>query len=134
VLPRSRITTEDRDRLRLLIQARRSKNEVRDSLWLLDRKLSEALVFQPEHIPGDVITLYSRVCIINKVLREVFTFTLVFPGEASLDEGKLSVLSPIGIALFGAAEGESVVAQTPGGRVGLSIRELVYQPESADRR
>ena len=43
------------------------------------------------------------------------TWTLVGPTEADLAAGKLSAESPVGAALVGAAEGQSVTVETPRG-------------------
>jgi regulator of nucleoside diphosphate kinase len=34
--------------------------------------------------------------------------TLVFPGEADIAEGKISILTPIGVALIGLKTGQSI--------------------------
>jgi regulator of nucleoside diphosphate kinase len=36
------------------------------------------------------------------------TYQLVYPGEADISEGKVSVLTPIGAALIGLSEGQSI--------------------------
>jgi regulator of nucleoside diphosphate kinase len=127
---RARVTTEDYGRLQSLIKLRRKKLEEAPLLQRLDRKLATALVFRPEFIPGDVVTTYSCVRFSNVTTGDVFTYALVFPGEASGSTDKLSILSPIGIALLGNSPGDAIVCETPGGMVELEIRELVFQPES----
>ena len=51
------------------------------------------------------------------------TVTLVFPVDADAGNGRVSVLSPIGLALLGRARGTSVEAALPDGRR-LRIRIL----------
>ena len=36
------------------------------------------------------------------------TVTLVFPGQANIEEGKVSILTPVGAALIGLSEGQSM--------------------------
>ncbi|MNI74712.1 Regulator of nucleoside diphosphate kinase [compost metagenome] len=47
---------------------------------------------------------------------EKHVLTLVFPREANVDEGKVSVLAPVGSALLGLAVGQSIDWTAPGGR------------------
>jgi regulator of nucleoside diphosphate kinase len=42
--------------------------------------------------------------------------TLVFPAEADIAEGKISVLTPVGAALIGLTEGQSIMWTTRDGR------------------
>ena len=51
---------------------------------------------------------------------------LVYPGEADIAAGRVSVLTPIGTALIGLAEGQSIVWQT---RTGVSKRLTVLKME-----
>jgi regulator of nucleoside diphosphate kinase len=42
--------------------------------------------------------------------------TLVFPGEADISQGKISVLTPVGAALIGLSEGQSIMWMKRDGR------------------
>lgn len=48
----------------------------------------------------------------TNVVREV---TLVYPHEANIDLGKISVMTPIGTALIGVPAGQSITWETRGG-------------------
>ena len=50
--------------------------------------------------------------------------TLVYPREADIADGKVSVLTPIGTALIGLAEGQSILWPT---RTGASKRLTVLK-------
>ena len=52
----------------------------------------------------------------DEVSGEKHVLTLVFPREANVDEGKVSVLAPVGSALLGLAIGQSIDWNAPGGR------------------
>ncbi|MEZ5939201.1 MAG: nucleoside diphosphate kinase regulator [Hyphomonadaceae bacterium] len=47
---------------------------------------------------------------------EVRTATLVFPGDEDIAQGRISVLTPIGVALIGLAVGDNMEWRTPDGR------------------
>lgn len=97
----------------------------------LKGELDRAIVVRREDIPDDVITMNSKVRLINLKTRENATFTLVFPSEANVGENKISVLAPIGTALLGYRVGDSIVWEVPGGVVRLRVLEVLYQPEAA---
>ena len=55
-------------------------------------------------------------------------FQLVPPMEANINQGKLSVASPMGKALLGRRQGEEFSFDAPGGRVRMKVLEI--QPGS----
>jgi len=95
----------------------------------LSGELERAVVVPAQELPANVITMNSRVLIeIDGVQKEI---TLVYPADAKLWENKISVLSPIGTALLGYAEGDEIEWQVPSGVSKIFIRKLLYQPEAA---
>jgi regulator of nucleoside diphosphate kinase len=62
---------------------------------------------------------------------EIETYTLVYPHEANINEGKLSVLAPLGTALLGARVGQIVEFDAPAGTRRLKVVRILYQPEAA---
>jgi regulator of nucleoside diphosphate kinase len=59
------------------------------------------------------------------------TYTLVYPDEADILAGRLSVLAPLGIALLGARVGQVVEFDAPAGARRLKVEKVLYQPEGA---
>ena len=57
--------------------------------------------------------------------------TLVFPGEADIAEGKISILTPIGVALIGLSAGQSIDWTARDGRTHRLTVETVEAPASA---
>jgi len=57
-----------------------------------------------------------------------FRFRLVPPIEANINQGKLSVASPMGKALLGRRQGEEFSIDAPGGPVRMKVLEI--QPGS----
>ena len=57
--------------------------------------------------------------------------TLCYPAEACPEQGRISVLSPVGLSLLGRAVGARVSWQAGRGAAGsLLIQALPYQPEA----
>jgi len=86
---------------------------------------------EPQEMPGDVITMNSVVRIRDMESGAEKTYTLVFPSEASIDEGRISILSAIGTALIGYRVGDIIEWQVPSGLKRLKIEEILYQPEAS---
>ncbi len=98
----------------------------------LSGELGRAQVLPPEQIPSGVVTMHSRVECIDELHDEPHTLTLVYPHEADVERGRVSVLAPVGSALLGLSVGQSIDWQAPGGRpLRLRVRAVHYQPEAA---
>jgi len=77
-----------------------------DSEELLS-ELDRARIVADASIGADVVRIGSHVEYQTDT-GEIRTITLVFPGEADISKGKVSVLTPIGTALIGLAAGQSM--------------------------
>jgi regulator of nucleoside diphosphate kinase len=127
------ITALDRQRLEKLIEVGRERDGVvnREYLNKLEQELDKAETVAPEKVPGDVITMRSRVRLSDLNTGEEVVYTLVFPTEADFSEGKISVLAPIGTAMLGYREGSVIEWHVPSGLRRLKVEEILYQPEAA---
>jgi regulator of nucleoside diphosphate kinase len=126
------ITQLDRDRLEELIEvAEEFDDHSRKDLQDLQEELDRAKIVKPEKIPPGVVTMNSRVLLRDVDTSEEMTYTLVFPKEADIDSGAISVLAPVGTAILGYSEGDVVEWQVPSGRRRISIEKILYQPEAA---
>lgn len=96
----------------------------------LDGEMSRAAVVNAGEIPPDVITMGSRVRL-SFADGEDEEYTLVYPDEADLSENRISVLSPIGTAIFGYRAGDVVDWNVPDGTIAINVKDIVYQPEAA---
>jgi regulator of nucleoside diphosphate kinase len=67
-------------------------------------------------LPQNVVTIGSRVTFCDDA-GVVQTVRLVFPQNADINEGRVSILTPIGVALIGLAEGHAISWETPEGKV-----------------
>ena len=127
------ITTSDYHRLSGLIEMSRERNGEADREYLdqLEEELAQAEVVNPEDIPQDVITMRSKVRLKDLKSGQTVMYSLVFPSEANSNEGRISVLAPIGTALLGNRSGDVVESRVPSGLRRLKVKEILYQPEAA---
>ena len=96
----------------------------------LEAELSDAMLLEPEKIPPDVITMNTKVSFIETYDAEEFVYTIVYPEDADIEEGKISILAPIGTALLGYRVGDEITWKVPAGIKKFRIEKIIYQPES----
>ena len=129
------VTPPDMERLTSLLEARRWQGrEDGRTLEVLEEELDRAVVVDAEHLPPDVVTLDSRVQLIDLDSGEELLFAVVLPSRANADEGRISVLAPLGMAVLGYRSGDVIEWDVPGGRRRLRVTHVHYQPEAAARR
>ena len=95
------------------------------------RQLRRSRTVPAEKVPEDVITMNSRFALHDDHTGDTICYTLVYPEEEAPHDGKLSVLSPMGMVLYGAKVGEEVCWMSAGGPQVATVKRLLYQPEAA---
>ena len=97
----------------------------------LQEEIGRCLVVDAREISPDVVTLNSRVRLRDLDNDQEMILTLALPGTANLEDGRISVASPIGTAMLGYAAGDTIEWQVPSGIKCIRIEEVLYQPEAA---
>jgi regulator of nucleoside diphosphate kinase len=123
--PAITMTRSDRESLSRLAESHAMRNP--DVADVLMAELERARVVEDARIPADVVRMGSTLRFTSD-LGEVRRVTLVFPGEADIAEGKISILTPIGAALIGLAAGQSIDWTARDGRVHRLTVETVEAP------
>ena len=96
----------------------------------LRHELERAMVVSSALMPADVATMNSRVRYTDEKDGATRAVSLVYPIEADAAKGKVSVLAPVGTALLGLSEGQSILWDFPdGSRRRLKLEHVLYQPE-----
>lgn len=96
----------------------------------LHDEFKAARMLPQEKISNTVITMNSRV-----LLRELSTgreaeVTITYPQDVDSREGKVSIFSPIGVALLGRQVGDVVSWKVPNGTGRFEVAKIIYQPEA----
>jgi len=126
------ITSKDQERLEKLIQLQEEfAAGSKAPLQALKAELKRAVISDPQNIPHDVITMRSQVLLKDLSSGEEMVYTLVYPDEADMLEGKISVLAPIGMAILGYRENDTVEWAIPEGIAHLKVEKILFQPESS---
>jgi transcription elongation factor GreA len=95
-------------------------------------RLSEVQSIDVSKIPTDRAAYGSRVVLYDLDKDEKVTYKLVTSEESEPDAGKISTVSPIGQALMGRKEGDTVKVKTPTGIRNFEITRLTTIHEADD--
>jgi len=122
------LTQDDLERLSELLDAQGGR------FAKLEGELARAIIVPRGEIPRDVVTMNSRVVFENETTGERREVALVYPREADINAGRISVLVPVGTALLGLRVGQSIDWELPSGeKHRYRVIDVPYQPESAPR-
>ena len=96
------------------------------SVEKLSQELKSAKTVDEAEMPEEIVR-FNSIVTISTPLNKDKTFQLVLPDKSNIAENRLSILSPMGLALFGYAEGDSVLWEFPSGVNKINILK-VEQP------
>jgi len=107
-------------------EGKRRLREIDRRLRFLERRLAYAEVVDPAaQTQRDRVFFGASVTFTNE-RDEVRTVSIVGVDEANLQEGKVSIGSPIALALLKAREGDEVRVRTPRGVETVEVLEIRY--------
>ena len=104
--------------------ARRAHGKCISRIRYLQNVLKFARVIDPKLLPEDEVSLLSRVEFTNLDTGARMIWTIVSPHEMDLQQGKISLKSPIGQALMGHKAGDEVIAKAPAGTFRFRIEKI----------
>ncbi len=112
--------------LAMAVQARQP--EVAEELLA---EMERAEIADADALPGNVVRMGSLVRFRQDDGQER-QVRLVYPGEADIAEGKVSILTPIGAALIGLRDGQSIMwTKRDGGRHRLTVLSVEAPTEAS---
>ena len=99
-----------------------AKNEAQ--IKELEELLENAVILDESTVDTSVVSLGSRVKVLNPVLGVEVTYDLVGSNESNPMEGKISDQSPVGEALIGKRAGDEFEVETLSGIIRLKVVEV----------
>jgi len=132
--PNIQITQSDYNKLQDLLKTMPTvRPEDKACREALSREIMRAKIKPSEEIPDDVITLNSRARLIDLKTKEVLDLTIVLPEDVDVQEGRISILAPLGTAMLGFRQGDIFEWNVPGGQSRFQVETVLFQPEATDR-
>jgi transcription elongation factor GreA len=100
-------------------EAKRQQAFLEGRIITVETMLKNAVLIEANG-PSDTVILGSRVTVVEDGF-DPETYTIVGSAEANPGDGRISNESPLGKALIGRKEGDTVAFETPGGQVEMKL-------------
>jgi transcription elongation factor GreA len=106
---------------------------VRARISQLRERLGALNAISLDQVPRDRSAIGSRLELLDLDTDEEISYQLVFPEASDLDQGLLSIASPIGKALVGLKEGDEVKIEIPSGARNFEVLGLKTMHEQDEQ-
>lgn len=127
--PKIVLKAEDLARIEALAEGAMQRNPA-----LADRlfdEISRARIVATDKMPTDVVSIGSTVTYRDETTAQEKSVTLVYPEDADIARQRVSVMTPIGVALLGLAEGAGFYWDTRDNQRRMLTVVRVEQPAQA---
>ena len=104
---------------------RQGMNEAR--IKEIEDRLSRAEVIDPAKLSGDKISFGATVKLFNTETEEEVTYRLLGADEADINNGSISITSPMARSLLGKEVGDEVKIRTPAGERVYEVLEVAFK-------
>ena len=104
--------------------AREEKGHLEGRIMELEETLKSATVIDEKQKPGLKVSVGDSIILIDPVSGEELRYTVVSPREVDPVKGRISSNSPIGKAIIGCAQGETVEITAPLGKLRFQIKQI----------
>lgn len=125
------ISVADHQELSAAIAAARKLAVLSAETRPLQDKLMRARVRGANDVPHDLITMNSRAEFVDLETTERVTLGLVYPADADIAAGRISVFHPLGAAMLGHRVGQEFEWSVPYGTRRFKVTAVQFQPEAA---
>lgn len=106
--------------------ARESQGMLQAKINQLKTKLANASIVDPSKIDKSKVAFGAKVTVFDIDMDEEEVYILVGAGEEDYDVGKINVSSPVGQALVGAKEGQTIEVPIPKGTLEYKVLKIEY--------
>jgi transcription elongation factor GreA len=91
----------------------------------LEFKLAHIDIIEIDKLPKDRAVFGSKVVLENIETGEDVSYQLVGPDESDIENGRISVSSPLGKAIIGRKPGDELTLEVPGGKRSYELVEIL---------
>jgi regulator of nucleoside diphosphate kinase len=114
-LKKPRIAIREKDFQTLSRLAELATKSMPDVASYLEHELERARIVSGPAASARVVGMGSKVEYLDEATGRVHAVTLVYPAESDIEKGRVSILTPIGAALLGLSQGQSIEWSTRSG-------------------
>ncbi|MCK9230398.1 MAG: transcription elongation factor GreA [Syntrophales bacterium] len=108
--------------------AKTEQSFIQGKIQEIENKLAGSHIIEVKDLTNERIVFGSTVTLEDMMRKETIEFVLVGPYESDVNNGKISVTSPIGKALIGKEVGQEVSVRTPGGLRRFEVVDIAIRP------
>jgi len=109
------------------IYAKERQSFIETKIQELEQRLANAEVIDPVGLPKDKVVFGSKVLLCNVETGKEVTYQIVGVDESDINQGKISVESPIAKALIGKKLDDTVVVKTPRGEKEYEVLDIIQE-------
>lgn len=106
--------------------ARERQSFIEGRIMELEDKLSRAEVIDPSKMEGEVVRFGATVTIVDCDTDEEKVYQIVGELETDIENGKISLASPLAKGLISKSPGDAFTLNTPGGSKDYEIEDVKY--------
>jgi len=93
----------------LIHLAQRAEDRMPDLAAMLLTEIERAELHEASDIPRDVVTMNATIDFVDEASGATRTVQLVYPAEADIAAGRVSIMTPVGAGLIGLRQGQSIL-------------------------
>jgi len=99
---------------------------------MLLSEIERATLHDAARIPRDVVTMNATIDFVDEASGDARTVQLVYPAEADIAAGRISIMTPVGIGLIGLRQGQSILwPDRDGHRRNLTVTRVEQARQAA---
>lgn len=102
-------------------------DDYRNASQLYEELMDAEIVETEDAMRDDVVQLNSNITVEDQKSGKQMKFRIVLPSQANVGQGRLSLFSPLAIALIGYRKGQLVSWKMPSGTREFFIRDAVLE-------
>ncbi|ACV68731.1 transcription elongation factor GreA [Desulfohalobium retbaense] len=107
--------------------ARERQGMLEARITYIESRLPQCNVIDLDTMGGDKVAFGATVEIEDMETEEVKRYTLLGPDEANVDQGSISVFSPLAKALLGKRVGDEAIVNAPRGRIEYEVLSIEFK-------
>lgn len=108
--------------------AKAQQSFIQGKVQEIENQLATSRIIEAKDLTNERVVFGSTVTLEDMIREETIEYVLVGPYESDVDQGKISVTSPIGKALIGKEIGQEVSVTTPGGLRRFEVIDIEIKP------